>query len=104
MHDRSQSLTPPMLVCKYMDENGLVAMLATKRSAGVAPEVNLRISLCAGDKAHKRNHTGFETQGICHEKSKIGVSVAPQKGLMSSKKILKIHYIPNPIHTFTCNS
>ena len=27
--------TPPMLVCKYVDENGFSAMLATKRSAGV---------------------------------------------------------------------
>ena len=31
-----------MLVCKYVDENGSAAMLATKRSAGVTPEVNLR--------------------------------------------------------------
>ena len=27
---------------RYIDENGLVAILATKRSVGVAPEVNLR--------------------------------------------------------------
>ena len=26
----------------YIEENGLAAMLATKRSAGVAPKVNLR--------------------------------------------------------------
>ena len=31
-----------MVVYKYVDENGLAAMLATNRSAGVAPEVNLR--------------------------------------------------------------
>ena len=30
-----------MLVRKYVDENGLVAMLAIKKSTGVAPEVNL---------------------------------------------------------------
>ena len=30
------------------------AMLAAKRSAGVAPEVNLRHPLCAGEEAHKR--------------------------------------------------
>ena len=30
-------------------------------------------------------HPGFETQGRCHQKSKIGVSVAPWKGPMSSK-------------------
>ena len=31
-----------MLVRKNVDENGSAAMLATKRSVGVAPEVNLR--------------------------------------------------------------
>ena len=35
-----------MLVHKYVDWNGLAAMLATKRSADVAPEVNLRFPLC----------------------------------------------------------
>ena len=30
------------------------AMLAAKKSAGVAPQVNLRIPLLAGDEAHKR--------------------------------------------------
>ena len=40
-----------MLVHKYLDENGLATMLVTKRSAGVAPEVNLRILLHAYDKA-----------------------------------------------------
>ena len=42
-----------MLVCNYVDENGSAAMLAAKRSAGVKPEVNLRILLCTGDEAHK---------------------------------------------------
>ena len=61
-------------------------MLAAKRSAGVAPEMNLRNSLHAGDKARKRGiHPGFETQGRRYQKSKTGVSVAPQKGLVSSK-------------------
>ena len=32
-----------MLVSKYKDRNGLAAMLFTKRSVGVAPEVNLSI-------------------------------------------------------------
>ena len=36
---------------RYVGQKGLVAMLATKRSAGVAPEVNLRNQLCAGEKA-----------------------------------------------------
>ena len=46
-----------MLVCKCVDENGSVAMLAAtlaaKRLAGVTPEVNLRILFHTGDEAHK---------------------------------------------------
>ena len=35
-------------------------------------------------------HPGFEISGRHHHKSKTGISVVPQKGLMSSKtKILK---------------
>ena len=60
-------------------------MLNAERSAGIAPEVNLRNPLHAGNKAYGGNHRCFETQGRCHEKSKTGLSVAPQKGLMSSK-------------------
>ena len=37
------------MICKYMDQKGLAAMLATKRSAGVTPEMNLRNPLRAGD-------------------------------------------------------
>ena len=42
-----------MLVYKYVDLNGLADMLATKRSAGVASEVNVRNPLHAGDQACK---------------------------------------------------
>ena len=42
-----------MLACKYVDDGSLAAMLTAKRSAGVMPEVNLRILLHAGDKACK---------------------------------------------------
>ena len=43
---------PPMLVdmsdgCKYVGQSGSAAMLAVKRSTGVAPEVNLRNSMQA---------------------------------------------------------
>ena len=31
-----------MLVCKYVGRNGSAAMLATTRSVGVTPQVNLR--------------------------------------------------------------
>ena len=51
-------------------------MLAAKRSAGVAPEVNLRNPLHAGDPAHKGEgvHPGFETQSKHPKKSKTGAS------------------------------
>ena len=79
-----------MLVRKYVGENGLAAMLTAKKSAGVAPKMNLRILLCAGDEACKQEDLPWlETQRIGHQKSKIGVSEVSQKGLMSSKNILK---------------
>ena len=76
---------------RYIEENSWAAMLANKRSAGVETEVNLReyvkhIPLLS---AYKVPHSGFETQWRCHQKSKTGVSVAPQKGLVSSKIFLK---------------
>ena len=73
---------------KYVEENNLVAMLAAKRSAGVTPEVNLRehVTHMPQPSINNAAHSGFETQRRCHQKSKIGVLVAPQKELMSSKK------------------
>ena len=45
-----------------------------------------------GEKACRKGiHPGFETQGRHHQKSKTGVTVAPQKGLMSSKTSKKKH-------------
>ena len=90
-HNRSQSEAPPMLVCKYIDENGLAAMLATKRLAGVTSEVNLRehTSQMPWRSVDKAAHSGFETQRRHHQKSKTWASVAPQKELMSSKDFLK---------------
>ena len=66
---------------KYMEENGLAAMLATKRSAGVAPRVNLReyVICMPMPNMNKAVHSCFETQRRCDQKSKTGVSVAPQK-------------------------
>ena len=46
---------------KYVDQNSSATILATKRSVGVAPEVNLRNSLFTGDEACKQGiHPGFE--------------------------------------------
>ena len=65
-----------MLVRKYVDRNGLAAILAAKRLAGVTPQVDLGIPLHAGNKACKRGiHPVFETQGRRHQNSKIGVSL-----------------------------
>ena len=56
----------------------------------VAPEVNLGNPQHAGNEACKPGiHPGFESQERHHKKSKPGVSVVPQKGLMSSKRNLK---------------
>ena len=68
----------------------LYLTLHIKRSAGVAPEVNLGNPLCTGEEACKRGiHPGFETQSRHQQKSKTGVSVAPQKGHVSSKNFFK---------------
>ena len=65
-------------------------IVVIKRLAGIAPEVNLRIPLHSGDEVRKLGiHPGFETQSRRRQKSKTGVSVAPQKGLMSFTFVLK---------------
>ena len=57
----------------------LTAMLASKRSAGVTPEVNLRehTSCMLLLRVNKAALSGFETQRRHHQKFKTGVSVAP---------------------------
>ena len=59
-------------------------MLTSKQSAGVAPELNLRITQVR--KHAKGIHPGFETQGRHYQKSKTGVSVAQRKGPKIKKK------------------
>ena len=62
-------------VCKYVDQNGLAAMLASKRTAGVSPKVNLSNLLHASDEAHKPGiYSGFETPDRHHQQAKKGVS------------------------------
>ena len=69
--------------------NGSAAMLAAKRSAGIASEVYLRNPLHTGDEACKHGiHTGFETEARRHQKSNTGISVVLQKGLMSFKTFI----------------
>ena len=47
-----------------MEENGLDAVLAAKRLAGVTPEVNhrKRVTCMSLPSANKAAHSGFETQ------------------------------------------
>ena len=73
-------LPRPLPAHRYVAENDLAAMLATKRSAGVKPEVNLRE--CIKHIAHMPSMNeaapcGFEFQMRHHQKSKTGVLVAP---------------------------
>ena len=66
----------------HMEENSSAAMLATKRSAGVTPEVNLRECVKCMPPPSRNNaaHSGFEIKR-CNQWSKTGVSVAPPKVL-----------------------
>ena len=72
---------------RYVEENDLAVVLATKRLASDAPELNLReLTSCMPlPSASKAVHSGCETQRRHHQKSKTEVSVAPQKGLISFK-------------------
>ena len=60
---------------RYVEENGSSAMLATKKSAGVAPEGDLRECLAQmpPPNGNKGANSGFETQRRHHHKFKIGV-------------------------------
>ena len=75
-HNKSQTQAPLMLAGKYVDENSSAAIVGAKRSAGVAPEANLRILLCAFNKACKKGDPlwlwnpgqislGVQNRGIC---------------------------------------
>ena len=66
-------------MCKYVHQKDSTLMLTVKSSA---PQVNLRNPLHAGEETRK--------QGRRHQKSKTGVSVAAQKGFVSSKKNLRL--------------
>ena len=76
----SGTIDPGLKPHQCLDWNSLATMLATKRSEGVTPEVNLKILLHTGDEAYKWWHLPWiETKGRCYQKFKIRISVAPQK-------------------------
>ena len=80
-HDRSHFKAPPMPAHRYIEENSLVPVLATKRSAGVTPEVTLRecVTCMPLPSMNKATHSGFETQRKYHQKSEKRVLEAPKK-------------------------
>ena len=59
---------------RFVEEIGLAAMLAAKRSAGVAPEVNLRehVTHMPPPNVNKAAQSGSETQRRHHQNSKAG--------------------------------
>ena len=63
----------------FVEENGSPGMLAAKRSAGVAPDMNLRkrVTDMLPPSVNKAAQSGFETQRRCHQNFKTWVSVVP---------------------------
>ena len=80
-----------MPACWCVEEIGSAAMLATKRLAGVAPEVNLRQCLTCLHQVQIRLSTLALKPGgdITSPKSKTWVSVAPQKRTYVLQKLKK---------------
>ena len=78
LKDATESVLMPAR--RYVEEIGSAAILAP---TVVTPEVNLRECITHMPLSSTNNaaHSGFETQRRHHQKSKTGVSVAPQKGL-----------------------
>ena len=58
--------------CRYVEENGSAVMLAAQRPAGVKPDVSQRESVThmSLPVVNMAAHSGFETQGRCHQKSR----------------------------------
>ena len=79
---------------RYVEEIGYATMLATKRSAGVTPEMNLRecVTCKPLPSANKAAHFGFKPQRRRHQKSKTGISVAPTKRTHVLQKKYSLFY------------
>ena len=85
---------------------GLAAMLALYTGKGIAPEVNLRepVSHTPLQSLNKAAHSGFETQRRHHQKSKTGVSVAPQMKMYPTNFFFKKVWICTFTVENTCSS
>ena len=93
--DLSMNITGPephqCLFASTWIEMAPVAMLAAKRSVGVGLEVSLRNPLHADNKAcRQENQPWLWNPGQTSPEVQRGVSVDPQKWLMSCKKIINI--------------
>ena len=84
-----------MTAHSYEEENGSAAMLTTRRSAGVTPDMNLIdcVTHTPPPNANKAAHSGFETQRRCHQKSKTRESVAPHKKALNFFEKVLMHSI-----------
>ena len=80
---------------RYVEENSSAAKLATKKSAGVAPEVNLRghVTCMLPQSTNKAAHSGLKR----HQKSKTGLSV---EVFTNPRNLQYWHYchVCNPTH------
>ena len=75
-----------MPASRYVEENSLAAMLSKKRSAGVTPEVNLKECVtCTLPLSANKATLAVNPREDTNKSLKTGVSVASQKGLLSSK-------------------
>ena len=62
-HDRSCFQAPPMPTHRYVEENSLATMVASKRSAGVTPVMNLKecVTCSPAPSVNKAAYSGFKT-------------------------------------------
>ena len=74
-------------ICRYVDQKGWAAMLTSIQSAGVTPEVNLRIT--QGRKHIKGIYPGFETSADVTKSPKQGCEWPHEKDLCPQKNCKK---------------
>ena len=103
-HNRFWFQAPLMPARRYMEENNSATMLAAKKSAGDTLELSLMqcVTYMPLPSVKKAAHSGFEAQRRCNQKSKTGVSVAPQKDLCPPKIIQKPFTFHNKMYFPVC--
>ena len=90
-HDMSQFQAASMPAHRYAEENSSAAMLATKRSAGVVPEMNLREGVTCFP-LPSRNKAALRR---CHQKSEKGYQWTHKKDLCPPKFKKQQKTVPN---------